>query len=93
MRGVGAGARRQRDALCLVATELDLAAGCGAGADCRCGEELLGGEIVAVAALVDEGQRDWLSGLQMDRVGREPVAADPDSDDGGRRLGCSAKSN
>jgi hypothetical protein len=51
--------------------EFDLAVlGC-AGKDSGAGEEALGGEIVAAAGAVDEGQSDRLAGPQVDRPGCE----------------------
>src|SRR6185295_1377650 len=83
VRLVGAGLRNQGDAPGLATAQRDLAAGCGAGENAGMGEELPGGEVVAVARGVDEAQRHRAAGGEADRVGAKAEAVDLDDVGGG----------
>ena len=86
MRLVGASGGNEGDGLRFVGAEVDHVSGRCAGEDPGVLEEAGGGKIVAAARLVDEGQRDGLSGGETDRPRAEAEAPDLD-DDLLRRLG------
>ena len=81
---VHAGGWDQGYAAGLMGAEIDLAILDIAGQDPRPGEEGAGGEIVAVAGQINEGQSDRGAGAKEDRLGREIKA--PHLDRPGGRL-------